>query len=70
VLETLLAYNVQDAVSLHALMVHAYNKKLNPTPFAASHLLPIPAPPDLPFVPDPEVVARVIRQHFGPSFSS
>jgi uncharacterized protein YprB with RNaseH-like and TPR domain len=64
VLETLLAYNAHDTVSLHALMVHAYNEKVKATPFAASHLLPTPAPAELPFRPDPDTVARVIRQRF------
>src|SRR5262249_37494530 len=32
-LETLLAYNIKDTLSLHTLMVHAYNQKVKGTPF-------------------------------------
>lgn len=69
-LETLLAYNIRDAVSLHALMVHAYNEKVKATPFAASHRLPTPAPPEVPFAPDADTVARVVRRSFGLSPSA
>jgi uncharacterized protein YprB with RNaseH-like and TPR domain len=68
-LETLLAYNIQDAVSLHALMVHAHNAKLKQTPFAASHALPAPAAVDVPFRPDPETVARVTRGRIAGPFA-
>lgn len=61
-LETLLAYNVSDTVSLHALMVHAHNEKLKATPFAASHALPPPTLPALPFHPDRETVERIRSQ--------
>jgi uncharacterized protein YprB with RNaseH-like and TPR domain len=60
-LETLLAYNVQDAVNLQALMVYAYNAKVQDTPFAASHRLPPCPPPALPFQADRETVARLSR---------
>ncbi|MGV1097881.1 ribonuclease H-like domain-containing protein [Thiovibrio sp. JS02] len=59
VLETLLAYNVEDTVNLEALLVNAYNLKLAGTPFAASHRLPLPAEPLRPFQADPELVARL-----------
>ncbi len=64
-LETLLAYNVQDVLNLEALMVEAYNRKLaglRGAPFAAAYRLPPPAVPVNPFRPDPEAVARVVRQ--------
>jgi uncharacterized protein YprB with RNaseH-like and TPR domain len=64
-LETLLAYNIQDVVSLHTLMVHAHNEKVKATPFASSYCLPLPARPEVPFSPDPETVAR-IRQRLCP----
>jgi uncharacterized protein len=69
-LETLLAYNIQDVLSLHALMVHAHNAKLKETPFADRYCLPPPVRPDLPFSPDQEIVARVRRQlsPMGPVF--
>ncbi len=60
-LETLLAYNILDAVNLHALMVRAYNKKLEQTPFADSYsLVSRPAPP-IPFEPHADTVERVTR---------
>jgi uncharacterized protein YprB with RNaseH-like and TPR domain len=39
-LETLLAYNILDAVNLESLMVTAYNLKLKDTPFEMSHRIP------------------------------
>jgi len=42
-LETLLAYNLQDAINLEALMVAAYNLKLRQTPFCERLELPAPA---------------------------
>ena len=63
-LETLLAYNAMDVVNLETLMVMAYNLKVRDTPFAASHELPVPVQPDIPFTPDAETVGR-IRQGVG-----
>jgi uncharacterized protein YprB with RNaseH-like and TPR domain len=65
-LETLLAYNIQDTLALHSLVVHAHNEKANATPFAGSHSLPVPSLPEPPFKADPETVARVLREAFGP----
>jgi uncharacterized protein len=64
-LETLLAYNIQVAIALHALMVDAHNQKLSATPFAHSHLLPAPSLPEPPFSPDHEIVKRLRREVFG-----
>jgi uncharacterized protein len=64
-LETLLAYNVQDAVNLETLMVHAHNAylgRLTGVPFAAAYRLPTPAPPPNPFRPDADTVFRAVRQ--------
>jgi uncharacterized protein YprB with RNaseH-like and TPR domain len=66
-LETLLAYNIQDTLSLHTLMVHAYNQKVQATPFAGTHSLPVPSLPRSPFQPDTETVERVRRQLFTPA---
>lgn len=63
-LETLLAYNIEDVVNLEHLMVLACNMKLGETPFAASHSMPIPARPALPFRPDPAIIRRLCRQHY------
>jgi uncharacterized protein YprB with RNaseH-like and TPR domain len=58
-LETLLAYNIEDVVNLAHLMVMAYNLKLVETPFAASHSLPLPERPSLPFRADPATIRRL-----------
>jgi len=58
-LETLLAYNVRDTVILQTLMVIAYNLKLKTTPFAASHALPLPDVPEIPFKADIETIDRI-----------
>ncbi len=59
VLETLLAYNIEDTVNLETLMVHAYNLYLAATPFAERHRLSLPSPPQRPCRPDTEVVRRL-----------
>lgn len=59
VLETLLAYNAEDAVNLERLMVAAWNLKLENTPFGEVKRLPEPARPDIPFTPDPAVIRRM-----------
>lgn len=66
-LDTLLAYNILDAVNLEHLMVSAYNMKLESTPFAEIHRLP-PAPAvDNPFTADIETVQRLmpLRWEYG-----
>jgi uncharacterized protein YprB with RNaseH-like and TPR domain len=65
-LESLLAYNVQDAVNLETLMVHAYNRKLDAlggAPFAAERRLAVPPAPPNPHHPDPDTVRRLLRDH-------
>ena len=59
VLETLLAYNVEDTVNLETLMVYAFNLNLQQTPFEASHRLPLPSPPMLPYRPDRHLLDRL-----------
>jgi uncharacterized protein YprB with RNaseH-like and TPR domain len=61
-LETLLAYNIQDTLALHALAVHTHNQKVRETPFVATYLLPPPSLPESPFQPDPDTLGRVLRQ--------
>ncbi len=63
VLETLLAYNIEDVVNLETLMVTAYNMKLKDTPFSRTHALPLPEMPDIPFKPDLSIIER-LRQKF------
>ncbi|MDQ7781877.1 MAG: ribonuclease H-like domain-containing protein [Desulfomonilaceae bacterium] len=65
-LETLLAYNILDAVNLETLMVMAYNQKLLNTPFAESHRLPLPRPAENLFEADIATVKRImdIRERY------
>ncbi len=62
-LETLLAYNILDAVNLETLMVAAYNLKLRDTPFGDSHRLPMPEVPPNPFEPDVKTMRRIVDQY-------
>jgi uncharacterized protein YprB with RNaseH-like and TPR domain len=62
-LETLLAYNSMDVVTLADLMTWAYNEKLAATPFADATLAP-PSPPRIPYRADPETL-RHIRWSMG-----
>jgi uncharacterized protein len=57
-LETLLAYNIQDVLTLENLMVMAYNLKIKDTPFY-SNLLPEPDLPNSPFRADMETIKRI-----------
>ena len=59
VLETLLAYNVQDTINLENLMVTAYNMKLKDTPFYENLLIPDSPPPDNPYKTDLVTVDRI-----------
>jgi uncharacterized protein YprB with RNaseH-like and TPR domain len=58
-LETLLAYNIQDVITLETLMTIAYNYKLNSTPFSESRRVPFPSPPSNPFKVDRATVERI-----------
>ncbi len=64
-LETLLAYNVLDAVNLEYLMVRAYNLKIQETPFCDTHQIPLPEPAENPFQPDMETIERLMSQLEG-----
>ena len=66
-LQTLLAYNVQDAINLEALMVHAYNANLRlaATAFAAGYSVPHPGAAHNPFTPHPDAVRRALRENNG-----
>jgi uncharacterized protein YprB with RNaseH-like and TPR domain len=61
-LETLLAYNVLDAVNLETLMVMAYNEKLMDTPFADTLPLPLPEVPRNPFEPHEGTIKRIMNR--------
>jgi hypothetical protein len=58
-LETLLAYNVQDTITLENLMVTAYNMKLRQTPFYETHLVEEPTLPGNPYSTDLATVDRI-----------
>jgi hypothetical protein len=64
-LESLLAYNIRDALALHSLMVYTHNEKVKATPFLSSHYLPSPSLPEPAFKPDEDTVQRILRQRFG-----
>jgi uncharacterized protein len=64
-LETLLAYNIQDVVNLEVLLVMAYNLKIQQTPFARSHQIALPTPPQVPFRADGKTISRLMRQYAG-----
>jgi len=65
VLETLLAYNVLDAVNLERLMVTSYNLKLQETPFLETHRLPDPREAVNPFEAHRPTVTRVKNLMWG-----
>jgi len=57
-LETLLAYNIQDVLTLENLMIISYNMKIRETPFYRNRL-PEPVLPDIPFDVDTKTVERI-----------
>jgi len=57
-LETLLAYNIQDVLTLEYLMVISYNLKIKDTPFYNNQLTE-PVLPEIPFEVDMETVERI-----------
>lgn len=67
VLETLLAYNVLDAVNLEPLMVTAYNAKLRDTPFHETHALELPRRPEMPYRLDGATLAGIRCRMAAPS---
>ena len=58
-LETLLAYNIHDVVSLERLMVLVYNLKLKETPFNEAHHLALLSSPEIPFQVDLETIEKI-----------
>ncbi len=67
-LETLLAYNIEDTVNLERLVIEAYNRNLEKTPFYQDLQIPYPEPPQIIHHPDPSIVDIIKRQNR--SFSS
>ena len=64
-LDTLLAYNIEDTVNLELLLVEAYNRNLEKTPFYDDLQLARPEPPMLTHQPDLEIVEAIRRQNQG-----
>ena len=62
-LDALLAYNIQDTITLENLMVIAYNLKIDKTPFFSNKLAE-PVLPEIPFEVDMKTVERVRREEF------
>jgi hypothetical protein len=63
-LETLLAYNIEDAVNLERLMIMAFNQKISSLDHVSVDRLPEPVAPELPFTPDMATIDRIKRQRF------
>ncbi|MEE4242084.1 MAG: ribonuclease H-like domain-containing protein, partial [Desulfopila sp.] len=60
-LQTLLAYNIEDTVNLERLMVEAWNRNVEQTPFGDTLSLPFPQAPEIPFHPDLDCIAAIKR---------
>jgi len=58
-LDTLLAYNSVDVINLEILMVLAHNMRIQDTPFADSHRLPLPAPVEIPHPIDLDLIHKI-----------
>ena len=65
-LDTLLAYNIQDTVTLENLLVTAYNMKIGQTPFYNTHNIEIPIPPVNLLRADLETVDRIKNRFIYP----
>ena len=62
-LETLLSYNIEDAVNLEYLMVEAYNRKLKNIPFSLN-AMEIPRSPENPFEIDADSVNKIKARYY------
>ncbi len=63
ILDTLLAYNIEDVLSLEVLACHAYNLLLDDTPFNGSHRLEIPTPGYNPVQPHRWLLEEIRSAH-------
>ncbi len=61
-LETLLAYNLQDAINLESLMVTAFNLKVRQTPFDRQCRLAVPPAPTNPIPAHRRTIARYRKE--------
>ena len=66
VLDTLLAYNIEDTVNLERLAVEAFNRNVMLTPFATELTIALPQPPSLPYSADNKIVDQL--KNFFPSY--
>ncbi|MGC9197006.1 MAG: ribonuclease H-like domain-containing protein [Syntrophobacteraceae bacterium] len=62
-LETLLAYNMADAINLENLMVQAFNMEAAKAGFSDLRL-PLPPAPPIEFQPDPLLIEELRRRYF------
>lgn len=60
-LETLLAYNIADVLSLERLMITAYNLKIKDTPFFRGLCMETPPMPENPFSADRNTLFKIRR---------
>jgi uncharacterized protein YprB with RNaseH-like and TPR domain len=60
-LDTLLAYNIADVLSLETLLVKAYNLLIKETPFERARRLELPTPPENPFTADVKTLRRLMN---------
>ncbi len=58
-LETLLAYNIEDTVNLERLLIEAYNRNVQSTPFGNDLFIEQPEVPAILYQPDYNTVARI-----------
>jgi uncharacterized protein YprB with RNaseH-like and TPR domain len=61
-LETLIAYNMLDVLNLEKLLIAAYNKKIENTPFRLTNKMPEPAQPAIPFRADKKVINKIRKR--------
>ncbi|MBU0481745.1 MAG: ribonuclease H-like domain-containing protein [Proteobacteria bacterium] len=59
-LETLIAYNIRDSANLETLMVEAFNRHLQATPFYATLKIPVPVPVISGPEPDLELLRKLL----------
>jgi uncharacterized protein YprB with RNaseH-like and TPR domain len=62
-LDTLLAYNIADAINLQTLMFAAHNLKLKDTPFESDYQLEVPKLPAIPFKADMKTIRMIQMRH-------
>lgn len=68
-LETLLAYNVEDVLSLEVLAAIAYNLHVDQTPFSEIDRVPVPGLGSNPFTPNKKVLRKIKYRYFRRSGS-